>query len=931
VQSGYFAFNAPAPLPPWWPAGLVGWRIHPELDMGSGTTLRRFLGSFGNLATAAHVDTTMEKPTYEGGVMNSFRRALEAGARMHNAGHNWVGGHMGEPLESPNDPIFYLHHANVDRLWAMWQIDNHWGPGFYPAAGRPVGHNLNDPMWPWVGGAPGFSSNNLPSGVVLPDFSSEPAQTPAHMLDHRSLGYAYDTEAIVGVALDQTGSMNGDTPDPMTGLGAVPKWEAAKQGVSAMLQDAEAAYSAREAYVIGGVQTFRSLGGNVFTKIFGATPSGIVKSGAPHGSVAFDAAVAGESPGGGTPLADALVNTENDLVRAPFGSQPAGEQRYLFMLTDGINTAGTPLSDLAEPAFPDSIIFAMGFGVGGGWNGVDYATIADIIDKGKAAPAGVQQVFHGENAGEIDKFFTNAIAAAIGYVPTTDPVYELFPGEHVPTSFYATDADQSFMMTGQGYNFSNRDWNYALRAPDGRIVAHTFSSAAFGDADPFRVTLSKKRGRCSLFLNRNGAPSAVWVGKWQLIAFYRSTPANGVMLMPAIADLLVPNGTPPLRGPHYLKTKIPLKERTAARVLPPTGKKAFPSGVRGIGGARPAEPCAVSVNIYTRTRLNLELNLFSDGDPVAGEPLKLKASLHQPASGAVRIGHTLARVVAPAHSLGQALADTRTIPLRERHRFILKKRSEPHRFDLVAYLAEYERRKPDAFPKLDLRLDLKTDGNLIEGLVEKTVFPGIYRVALYVEGLFDPAPHLGEDACCKPPRQPFTRIVSTLVPVGLKPALGRSIAYAEWRSPTRLVVGVQLADGEGNPALPLFPATVSLNDKTVRTTERGSTSVARQVEVRFFGDKIQPSKEGKYLSADASVRTEDGKKLSIAAGTSLEIEASAGGLKWPVKIAAYIGDAQEKRAFPAGSRKAMRIADHRRVRFVGKAEAEKAGYSIQEG
>jgi hypothetical protein len=22
---------------------------------------------------------------------------------------------------SPNDPLFWLHHANVDRLWAIWQ------------------------------------------------------------------------------------------------------------------------------------------------------------------------------------------------------------------------------------------------------------------------------------------------------------------------------------------------------------------------------------------------------------------------------------------------------------------------------------------------------------------------------------------------------------------------------------------------------------------------------------------------------------------------------------------------------------------------------------------------------------------------------------------------------------------------------------------
>ncbi|MGH7194104.1 MAG: tyrosinase family protein, partial [Candidatus Saccharimonadales bacterium] len=35
----------------------------------------------------------------------------------HNFIHNWVGGDMGTG-GSPYDPIFWLHHSNVDRLWA---------------------------------------------------------------------------------------------------------------------------------------------------------------------------------------------------------------------------------------------------------------------------------------------------------------------------------------------------------------------------------------------------------------------------------------------------------------------------------------------------------------------------------------------------------------------------------------------------------------------------------------------------------------------------------------------------------------------------------------------------------------------------------------------------------------------------------------------
>ena len=41
--------------------------------------------------------------------------------------HNWTGGTMSD-LDSPGDPLFFLHHCNVDRLWAIWQI-NHPPPG----------------------------------------------------------------------------------------------------------------------------------------------------------------------------------------------------------------------------------------------------------------------------------------------------------------------------------------------------------------------------------------------------------------------------------------------------------------------------------------------------------------------------------------------------------------------------------------------------------------------------------------------------------------------------------------------------------------------------------------------------------------------------------------------------------------------------------
>jgi tyrosinase len=40
-------------------------------------------------------------------------------ARPHNQVHNNIGGWMPSAL-SPRDPIFFMHHCNIDRIWALW-------------------------------------------------------------------------------------------------------------------------------------------------------------------------------------------------------------------------------------------------------------------------------------------------------------------------------------------------------------------------------------------------------------------------------------------------------------------------------------------------------------------------------------------------------------------------------------------------------------------------------------------------------------------------------------------------------------------------------------------------------------------------------------------------------------------------------------------
>ncbi|KAJ2988179.1 hypothetical protein HDV02_005698 [Globomyces sp. JEL0801] len=53
---------------------------------------------------------------------DEFRRNLEG--MPHNSVHNAIGGEMRGTSTSVNDPVFFLHHRNVDRLWYVWQTQN---------------------------------------------------------------------------------------------------------------------------------------------------------------------------------------------------------------------------------------------------------------------------------------------------------------------------------------------------------------------------------------------------------------------------------------------------------------------------------------------------------------------------------------------------------------------------------------------------------------------------------------------------------------------------------------------------------------------------------------------------------------------------------------------------------------------------------------
>lgn len=159
VASGPFRFDVQNPGDP------ENWRVRISDDIfSSGPTirllnrgLRRRLRT-EDMPTEGDVRRELRKSTYDvppwaGFREASFRCGLEFA--LHNTVHRWISGDMATAC-SPNDPVFFLHHCNVDRLWASWQKQHDSSP-YVPdatAADELKGHRIQDPMFPFEAGDP---------------------------------------------------------------------------------------------------------------------------------------------------------------------------------------------------------------------------------------------------------------------------------------------------------------------------------------------------------------------------------------------------------------------------------------------------------------------------------------------------------------------------------------------------------------------------------------------------------------------------------------------------------------------------------------------------------------------------------------------------------------------------------------------------------
>jgi tyrosinase len=135
-------------------AGSTQWRIN--VSATTSTSLRRAMTLRGSLPTTSDVDTVMGVSTYDVSPWNSasssgMRNRAEGGVapNLHNRVHVWVGGHMAQ-VDSPNDPVFFLHHCHIDRLWSRWQ--ERWGFGadrYQPGGGVANVVDVDEVLQPW--------------------------------------------------------------------------------------------------------------------------------------------------------------------------------------------------------------------------------------------------------------------------------------------------------------------------------------------------------------------------------------------------------------------------------------------------------------------------------------------------------------------------------------------------------------------------------------------------------------------------------------------------------------------------------------------------------------------------------------------------------------------------------------------------------------
>ncbi|KAJ7698575.1 tyrosinase [Mycena rosella] len=125
-------FNNLTNLPGWVPGtggGCVptGPFASYNLSLGPGTIptnhclTRAFNDEYAWALSSAQIANTTKQPTFENFRIELEGQPITPTMKLHDGGHFAVGAEMLNTYSSPGDPVFYLHHANLDRIWWIWQ------------------------------------------------------------------------------------------------------------------------------------------------------------------------------------------------------------------------------------------------------------------------------------------------------------------------------------------------------------------------------------------------------------------------------------------------------------------------------------------------------------------------------------------------------------------------------------------------------------------------------------------------------------------------------------------------------------------------------------------------------------------------------------------------------------------------------------------
>jgi|tagenome__1003787_1003787.scaffolds.fasta_scaffold20966995_2 tyrosinase len=190
----------------WTTDGQLGVRRGPRVDVvGAGAAVM-------NEAQTLALGGTTPNAIFDDGTDEGGFDDMEADP--HGDAHTSFLGLIRDVHTAPRDPLFFLLHCNVDRLWALWQWLNDRFDGrdpntffFRGTASSPgatfIGHNLGDTMWPWNG----ITGGDRPPTAPRPPFEAlptapapPPKPTVGDMIDYDGvhaatsyMGFGYDT------------------------------------------------------------------------------------------------------------------------------------------------------------------------------------------------------------------------------------------------------------------------------------------------------------------------------------------------------------------------------------------------------------------------------------------------------------------------------------------------------------------------------------------------------------------------------------------------------------------------------------------------------------------------------------------------------------------------------------------------------------------